>query len=113
MNAVLAGAGVLALVVSASSLVLVAVELRGIRRRLDSDRALSGRGSDWDRNPIHVKHHHPGSVLHPGFAVFVYRRGRWELESDLSAPGYEPSAPSIAGAYEGQVIKKESRMSGS
>jgi hypothetical protein len=44
-----------------------------------------------------------------GYAIYVYRQGRWELESDLSAPGYEPSPPSIPGAFETQVIKKESR----
>lgn len=43
-----------------------------------------------------------------GYAIFVYRAGRWVLEEDLSAPGYEPSAPNLEGSYEGQVIKKES-----
>jgi hypothetical protein len=47
-----------------------------------------------------------------GYAIYVYRQGRWELESDLSAPGYEPSPPSIPGAFEAQVIKKESRPAG-
>ena len=43
-----------------------------------------------------------------GYAIYVYRGGRWELEADLSAPGYEPSTPTLEGSYEGQVIKKES-----
>ena len=47
-----------------------------------------------------------------GFAIYVFRKGRWELESDLSAPGCEPSPPSIPGAFEGHVVKKESRPSG-
>ena len=61
--------------------------------------------------PIHshsVPHH--GGVVGSaaGYAIYVYRGGRWELEADLSAPGYEPSAPTLEGSYEGQVIKKES-----
>lgn len=52
-------------------------------------------------------------AIHPphsrgGFGIFVYRNNRWELESDLSAPGYEPSPPTIPGSFEGQVVKKES-----
>jgi hypothetical protein len=47
-----------------------------------------------------------------GYAIYVFRNNRWELESDLSAPGFEPSAPSIPGAFEGHVVKKESRPSG-
>jgi hypothetical protein len=43
-----------------------------------------------------------------GYAIYVYRDGRWDLEADLSQPGYEPAPPSIAGAYEGQAVKKES-----
>ena len=52
-------------------------------------------------------------AIHPhtsrgGCGIFIYRNNRWELESDLSAPGYEPSPPTVEGAYEGQVVKKES-----
>jgi hypothetical protein len=43
-----------------------------------------------------------------GYAIYVHRGGRWALESDLSAAGFVPSAPGLEGAYEGQVIKKES-----
>ena len=43
-----------------------------------------------------------------GYAIYVHRGDRWEVEADLSAPGYEPSATTLAGAYEGQVIKKKS-----
>ena len=47
-----------------------------------------------------------------GFAIYVFRNNRWELESDLSAPGCEPSPPTIPGAFEGHVVKKESRPRG-
>jgi hypothetical protein len=47
-----------------------------------------------------------------GFSIYVFRNGRWELESDLSAPGFEPSPPTIPGSFEGHVIKKQSRPAG-
>jgi hypothetical protein len=50
---------------------------------------------------------HPPPHSRAGFAIYVYRNNRWELESDLSAPGYEPSPPTIPGAFEGHVVKKE------
>jgi hypothetical protein len=54
-----------------------------------------------------------GPFMSPsGFAIYVFRNSRWELESDLSAPGCEPSPPTIPGAFEGHVVKKESRPSG-
>jgi hypothetical protein len=47
-----------------------------------------------------------------GFAVFAYRHGKWMLEADFSKPGYEAALPTIAGAYENQVVKKESALKG-
>lgn len=43
-----------------------------------------------------------------GYAIYVWRNDRWELEADLSAPGYEPTMPSISGAYDGQAIRRQS-----
>jgi hypothetical protein len=87
-------------VVSSAALVVLAYEVRKARlarvtpagRRLGSSQAV-------------------GPVPPGGFAVYVYRNNRWELESDLSAPGFEPSPPTIPGAFEGHVVKKESRPS--
>jgi hypothetical protein len=97
---------VLALVASGSAQVFMAMELRRMRLGLAAKKG----GVDV---PDGVTSHHspawPGMVASPcGYAIYVYRAGRWELESDLSAPGYEPSSPTLRGAYEGQVIKKES-----
>jgi hypothetical protein len=47
-----------------------------------------------------------------GYAIYIFRNNRWELESDLSAPGCEPSPPTIPGVFEGHVVKKQSRPSG-
>ena len=91
-----------ALIVSGSAQVFMALELRRMRSRL----AIL-RGPD-----IRTSHYSPkfaGAMGSPsGYAIYVYRSGRWELEADLSAPGFEPSAPGLQGTYEGQVIKKES-----
>ncbi len=91
------------LIVAGFAQVFMAVELRRIRMALTKSLP----------EPVGVtSHHHPvlaGMAASPaGYAIYVYRAGRWELEADLSAPGYEPSSPTLQGAYEGQVIKKES-----
>jgi hypothetical protein len=52
-----------------------------------------------------------GPITAAGFAIYVFRNNRWELESDLSAPGFEPAPPTIPGAFEGHVVKKQSRPS--
>jgi hypothetical protein len=93
-----------ALIVSGSAQVFMAIELRRMRVRMAVDQG--------GTNPAATSHHWPkseGPMGSPaGYAIYVYRADRWELEADLSAPGFEPSAPALKGAYEGQVIKKES-----
>ncbi|WP_435018626.1 hypothetical protein TA3x_000608 [Tundrisphaera sp. TA3] len=94
-------------VVSAVLLGLILRELARIHRTLAKllVRRSPERGSSHGRHPAE-----PGMMASPaGFAIYVYRDGRWEIESDLSTPGFEPSPPTIPGAYAGQVIKKESR----
>ncbi len=95
---------VLALIASGSAQVFMALELRRMRIRL--------AGKDDPVPDGHTSHGYPvyqGVMGSPGgYAIYVYRAGRWEIEADLSAPGYEPSSPTLGGAYEGQVIKKES-----
>jgi len=44
----------------------------------------------------------------PGYGIYVFRNERWHLEADLSSPGFETSPPSIAGSFQGQVVRKES-----
>ena len=104
---VLAVAG---LIVSASALVFIANSIDQIRSHLRDLAKL------FQRDFGGTSHHHftrLPPVPFPGYAIFVYRQGRWELESDLSAPGHVPSPPTLRGAYEGQVIKKESWLSSS
>ncbi len=88
--------------VAAITLIVLAYDLRLIRLAVQK---LSGRGhkSSQDVRPFHSP---------AGFAIYVFRNNRWELESDLSAPGCEPSPPTIPGAFEGHVVKKESRPRG-
>ena len=85
---------------STAMLGLVGVQLGRIRTELRRVSADAGyMGSRRER----------GSLDSPaGHAIYVYRNARWELEADFSKPGFEPSPPSIPGAYEGQAIKKQS-----
>jgi hypothetical protein len=88
--------------------VVVAVDVRRIRYFISS----------WKMNVM--SDHVPGSrsmnlrmtlLSSPaGYAIFVFRGGNWVLESDLSNRGFEPVLPTIPGAYEGQVVKKESAL---
>ena len=85
---------------STAMLGLVGVQLGRIRselRRVRVDTAAGQVGSG-----------HPSAVSPAGHAIYVYRNAQWELEADFSKPGFEPSAPTIPGAYEGQAIKKQS-----
>lgn len=45
-----------------------------------------------------------------GYAIYSYRNGRWIMEADFSNPGYEAAQVTMAGSFEGQVIKKESAL---
>jgi hypothetical protein len=97
---------VVALIASGSAQVFMALELRRMRRGLVA-------AVEPPRDPDeHTSHHYPqyqGVTGSPaGYAIYVYRKDRWEIEADLSAPGHEPTAPTLPGSYEGQVIKKES-----
>src|SRR5262245_58659501 len=96
---------ILSLAIIASTLVIAALDLRHIRLALASKTAkpqgpmLHSGASALDRGPSHA-----------GYAIYVFRSGRWALEADFSKPGYEPAPVSMAGSYEGQIIKKESAL---
>lgn len=105
MDSMLGMLVVLALIASGSAQVFMAIELRRLRTRL----SVKGDGPVPDGHTSHQYPVYQGVTASPaGYAIYVHRAGRWELEADLSAPGYEPSSPTLRGAYEGQVIKKES-----
>ena len=81
---------------------LVGVQLGRIRSELR-------RGVRVSTEVGHVGSGHPTAIDSPaGHAIYVYRNVQWELEADFSKPGFEPSPPSIPGAYDGQAIKKQS-----
>jgi hypothetical protein len=107
------GLSQLVLVVSmltvAGSMVFLVLELRRLVKLLDA-RLECGR-LEPRRAILTTSHsHHLTSPAegHPGFAVYVYRGGRWHLETDFSSPGFETTPPAIGGAYSGQVVKKQS-----
>jgi hypothetical protein len=91
--------------VSAAALAFVGTELRRFRVQLKDEglRVITKEGVSHSTSRM------MGVMGSPaGYAIYVYREGRWDLEADLSQPGYEPAPPGIAGAYEGQAVKKES-----
>jgi hypothetical protein len=91
--------------VSAAALVFVGMEIRRFRVQLKHEglRVINESGTTYASSRM------LGVMGTPaGYAIYVYRGGRWDLEADLSQPGYEPAPPGIAGAYEGQAVKKES-----
>jgi hypothetical protein len=93
---------ILSLAVIASTLVLAALDLRHIRLALTNSATKplqSSGGSASDQVPSNA-----------GYAIYAFRQGRWVLEADFSKPGYEPAPVSMAGSYEGQVVKKESAL---
>lgn len=47
------------------------------------------------------------TTLQGGYALYIWNGQRWELDSDLSLPGFEASPPQLKGSYQGQVIRKE------
>ena len=91
-------------VVASVALVVLVIELRAGRVVLTHLVSRPGKPSSSHTFGIGAS---PG-----GFGIYVFRKNRWELESDLSAPGFEPSPPTIPGAFEGHVVKKESRPAG-
>ncbi len=92
-----------ALFVLGAAQILMALELGRLRRQLHRLP---------ETFPTYSSHHIPREVglrgSLSGYAVYVCRGGRWELEADFSTAGHVPSPPSLRGAYEGQVIRKES-----
>ena len=103
---------VAALVASGSAQVFMALELRRMRLGLATKEIEEEPRCPQGRTSHHAPSFEGPSGSRSGYAIYVYRSGRWEIEADLSAPGHEPSAPTLPGSYEGQVIKKESAPEG-
>ncbi len=103
---------VIGIAVSAIALALCALELRQIRLILQLGKfSVSARA--WEASSTGSAQHAPGLFFSKaGFGVYTYRQGKWVLEADYSKPGYEAVGPTIEGAYENQVVKKESAFKG-
>ena|SRR5258708_5994260 len=97
---------VVGIAVIATGIVSAAFELRQIRNLLAAGKIRLEFCPERSRFRSRMGGGSPG-----GYALFVFRQGRWMLEEDLSQPGFEAVAPVIAGAFEGQVVKKESGLS--
>ncbi len=96
--------GVVTVGVSLSTgiLVMTAIELHRIRNILQD-----GRGIDNKRKTdTSVSAQMSLQDAESGYAIFVFREGKWVLEADLSQPGYEAVPPNLTGGFEGQVVKK-------
>ena len=93
----------LSAVATAGSMIFMVPELHRVRRLLET-----GRRDVGDRPLVGSFSGQAGDGPQAGYAIYVYRDGHWQLEADLSAAGCEATAPTIAGSFEGQVVKKDS-----
>lgn len=50
-----------------------------------------------------------GPSTNCGYGVYAFRDGTWQLQADLSAPGYEVTPPTIPGRHAGQVVRREAQ----
>jgi hypothetical protein len=100
---------VIGVAVSAIALTFSLMELRHIRSILQSGKTAGA----WQPTSAGSAQLAPGMFSSKaGFAIYAFRQGKWVLEADYSKPGYEAVGPTIAGAYENQVVKKESALKG-
>ena len=90
----------LALIVIAGALVHLTLGISALVRTVASKRLFStcGRADTLSYSPAGTPSH--------GFAIYMYRQGKWHLEADLSTPGCETTPPDSDGAFDGQVIRK-------
>lgn len=100
----------------AAALVFAALELQRMRMLLEKlGPILARRARLPDLDELHrgasgISHKVSHHDVRAGFAIYVFRDGKWHLEADLSAPGCESSPPVITGSFHGQVVRKESTL---
>jgi len=97
------GAG--GIVTAAVALILLSMELKQIRLRLQNGVLRIILDDDDARHCCHTGTY-PRSD--GGYAIFIFREGRWMLEADFSEPGNEAVAPRIQGRYESQAVTTQS-----
>jgi hypothetical protein len=89
--------------VSLIALIDMAVSLRGLR--LSFDRARSALRTTPYTNVVGIHEHSPG-----GNTIWVFRRGRWEVDATDCQPGYEPGLPpQFQGPFEGYRVRQPCR----
>ncbi|MCA9051109.1 MAG: hypothetical protein KDA89_20375 [Planctomycetaceae bacterium] len=91
-----------ALIVISVALVQISREISALRKTIASRRLFS---TAQRRDTLSYA---PAGTPTHGFAIYMYRQGRWHLEADLSTPGCESSPPETEGAFDGQVVRKQS-----
>jgi hypothetical protein len=97
--------GAAGIVTAAVALILVSMELKQIRLRLQNGVL---RVALDDDEAQHCCHTGTDPRSGGGYAIFVFREGRWVVEADFSEPGNEPAAPRIQGRYESQAVTTQS-----
>ena len=96
----------LSVIVAAGSLVGILLELQRLRRAMETRRLFSLNTHGLRASPSGGRGVAPAEAA-AGFAIYVFREGRWHLEADLSAPGCEATPPTIEGRFEGQVVRQQ------
>ncbi len=96
----------LSTVVAAGSLIVISRNLHQLRRLMETRRLFALNEGELRATSADGKSLSSESAA--GFAIYVFRDGRWHLEADLSTPGYEATPPGIPGRFEGQVVRKDS-----
>ncbi|MEZ6132651.1 MAG: hypothetical protein R3C59_28625 [Planctomycetaceae bacterium] len=93
---------VVTLAVIAGALLSIASAIRELSRTIATKRLFNRRKWGTEVSCTSV-----GPKPTGGFAIYMYRQGRWHLEADLSTPGCEVSPPEAEGAFDGQVVRKQ------
>ncbi len=96
--------GAAGVVTAAVALILVSMELKQIRLRLQNGVLRVA----LDEDARHCCHTGTAPRSPCGYAIFVFRDGRWVVEADFSEPGNEAVAPKIQGRYESQAVTTQS-----
>ena len=87
---------------SALAVLLVAIAWIDLRRGIAKIRSAPAARSRSARLG-HIPDESPG-----GYALWIYRAGKWTLERNCSERGYECSGPPArSGWYEGEIVKTE------
>lgn len=102
MELTLQALGVLGVLVGAVALWFVGIELGRLRQLLEFG-AIRVIVSEIVRDCC-ASGNPPGKPP-GGYALYMFRQGKWEVTADLSSPGFTARPPSLVGSFDGQLIK--------